>query len=109
MTATAKLENAAVKMANGKMNIDLDLLRQGNRSIYGDLDFICTSGSEEKVIRQVRGIAIYTDVGIRHLKYDFPQSEVGGNCSSLRIVYTSDKDDPLFRGNVIAETKASVQ
>ena len=106
MTATAKLENAALKSAGGKQEISFDLLRQGNRSIYGDLDFICTSGAEEKVLRQVRGIAIYTDVEKRSLKYDFP---AGSACSAMRVVYTADKDDPLFKGNVIAQTTAAAR
>lgn len=107
MSATAKLENAAVTQANGKLNVSLDLSRQGNRSVYGDFDFICTSGAEERVIHQIRGIAIYPDVEKRSLKYSF--ADASGSCSALRIVYTSDKDDPLFKGNAIAQTSATVQ
>ncbi len=103
MTATAKLENATLKTLNGKMNITMDLTRQGNRSVYGDLDFICTSGAEEAVVRQVRGIAIYTEVEKRTLEYNFPVGATGA-CTAMRIVYTADKDDPLFKGNVIAQT-----
>lgn len=101
MTATAAIENATLRRAGDKLAVELTLTRQGNRSIYGDFDFIC-AGAEERVVRQVRGIAIYTDVPSRKLNFSFPAPETGG-CSSMRIVYTADRDDPLFKGNVIAQ------
>lgn len=110
LTGTAKLENATMRYADGKMNITVDLHRQGNRSIYGDVDFICGAGTGEKAIHQVRGIAIYPEIEKRNFKFSFPISAENANaCSSLRLVYTADKEDPLFKGNVIAQTTVSAQ
>lgn len=109
MTATAKFESAAARQADGKLKIDLVISRQGNRSLYGDLDFICTGG-EEKVLRQVRGIAIYPELAQRKFNFSFPLPKEGmAGCSAMRIVYTADKEDPLFKGNVIAQTSANLQ
>lgn len=109
MTATAKFESASARQADGKLKIDLVLSRQGNRSLYGDLDFICTGG-EEKVIRQMRGIAIYPELTQRRFNFTFSLPKEGlPGCPAMRIVYTADKEDPLFKGNVIAQTNTNIQ
>ena len=108
LDASASISDAVLKKTGDGLNVTFTLNREGNRSIYGDFDFVCADGAQEVVLRQVRGIAVYMEIGRRFLNYDLPLSESGlSDCNNVKISYRSDPDDPQFEGKVLAEASVS--
>lgn len=110
LTASGSITDVKFTQRDQKLRVDLVLNREGNRSIYGDFDFICTAGGEDKVVHQVRGIAVYNEASKRALDFDFNIPKEGaGICKTLRVTYTADTKDALFAGKKIAEATATLQ
>lgn len=104
LDATASISDVKTENIQGGLKIAFALNREGNRSIYGDFDFMCADGAQEIMLRQVRGVAVYTEISRRFVKYEIPfnQSTVS-DCKNIKITYRSDPDDPQFQGKVLAE------
>lgn len=103
LKAAGSIADAAVAGDTGQKILKYTLLREGGRSLYGDMEITCASAKGEIVLQQIRGIAVYTEVGKRlmaHKLKDFPE----GGCSALHMKYRADEEDPLFKGGVIAES-----
>lgn len=100
----------AVRHSDG-IKVSLILQREGNRSLYGDFEFACVAGGSDVVLRQSRGIAVYEEVARRMLSFDIQNraNEAVKGCSRLAVRYRSEGEDPLFKGDVIAQTIVTVQ
>ncbi|MGZ9097425.1 MAG: fimbrial biogenesis chaperone [Micavibrio sp.] len=110
LTASGSISDLKFTQRDQKLRVDLTLNREGNRSIYGDFDFICTGGAEEKIVHQVRGIALYTETASRKLDFSFNVPNEGvGICKTLRVTYSADAKDEFFSGKKIAEGTATLQ
>ncbi|MCB9989683.1 MAG: molecular chaperone [Rhodospirillales bacterium] len=109
LKASVSFSDVSAKATAEGAEVNFTLNRTGNRSTYGDLDFVCIGGGEEIVAHQVRGIAIYTDVERRIMKFkvEYPEASKG-SCSKMHVTYRADEDDELFRGSVMAETDVTV-
>lgn len=94
------------KPGKDELRISFVLNRKGSRSIYGDFDFTCLSGADKAVLRQVRGISVYTEVDKRALSYELPLTADQTACDSVAITYRADTADPDFSGKVMAESSA---
>lgn len=106
MTVSGRIDNARVATEGERPVVRYTLHREGNRSLYGDIEVTCRSGGEEIVATSVRGIAVYTEVDKRRMTHplrSFPQ----GGCSDMKITYTATEDDPLYKGGLIAEASVS--
>ncbi len=103
MEIAGSLSNLDLTDTGQGLNLALTINRQGNRSLYGDLDFVCLDGGEYTA-KQVLGIAIYPEVEKRHMNFNFPYPEEGGasRCSTMRVDYKAETDDPYYKGRVIA-------
>ena len=107
LSATAKIEKARIVTEDGKQYLDYDLLREGNRSVYGDMEISCVGGGEPTILQQIRGIAVYTEVTRRTMRHALNALPDGG-CGKIHIKYTADQEDQLFRGAVLAEADAAL-
>lgn len=103
-----KLENARINPAtenNPKPSISVNMLRNGNQSIYGDFRAIFTpnDGSDPIVIALVNGVAVYTPNSLR--QFAIPLSiplETPLKEGKVRILFLeSGKDE---KTGLIAET-----
>lgn len=65
LQATASIANVALTKNNGKPAISLELARNGDRSIFGDVK-VWKAGHKDPIALQ-RGVAVYTEVGTRKL------------------------------------------
>lgn len=103
LSASASITNLQMAIAGGSLQVTFDLNREGNRSLYGDMDFVCVGGGET-VVKQLKGIAVYTEITKRHMKFDIPLPEGGaGACQQVKVKYTAEKEDTLFKGRIMAE------
>jgi P pilus assembly chaperone PapD len=77
--------------------IQMDLVRKGANSVYGDIEVYVGKGPQEKLVTLVRGVAVYPEIGRRTvtapLSEDVPANE------PMRIVY---KDDDTRHGVTLA-------
>ena len=108
LQSTASITDAKITRTAEGVKLSFNLNREGNRSIYGDFDFTCNAGGEELVLKQVRGIAVYTEVGSRALEFDIPMAENrAANCAAINITYRADPNDPDAIAQTIAQATAT--
>ncbi len=106
MEVSGRIENARLETKKDKPAVSYMLHRQGNRSLYGDIEITCRSGGEEIVAAAVRGIAVYAEVDKRQVTNVLSSMPANG-CSDMKIVYKANEDDPFYKGGVIAEASVS--
>lgn len=109
LSAQAGLEDAKLVRAGETLNVSFRLTREGNRSLYGDLDFICQSGGADFVLRQVRGIAVYPEVSQRYFDFEIPlETAESKSCSNVEIIYKADPEDSGADSGILARAQASL-
>jgi hypothetical protein len=97
LSATAGIVNGAAQRKGAGATVNFTLTRDGTRSLYGDFDFTCGAA----VVHQVRGLAVYTEVAKRNLKFDI--RSVPADCSTIDVVYKAPEDDLQFAGGTMAQ------
>ncbi len=108
LTAEANLTNARLYTKEGVMHTSFTLNREGTKSLYGDLDLVCVDGGQDVVLKQVKGLAVYTEINKRNFDYEVPFDAVEINsCQNVKILFKADVEDPQLKGAVMAETTAS--
>lgn len=85
LTATANIENLVVSQTQGFVNAAFTIRRIGNRSLYGDIDFVCNNGGY--LLHTVKGIALYDEVGLRNFNMKIEKELDEGSCDSLTVQY----------------------
>lgn len=65
LQAKVGIANVALTKVDGKPAVSLDLVRNGDRSVYGDIR-VTKAGIKDPIAYQ-KGVAVYTEVGQRHL------------------------------------------
>lgn len=103
----ATITDAKLARNEKGLNVSFNLNRTGNRSIYGDFDFVCTDQGKDLVMQQVRGIAVYNEIQHRKMRFNLVGSETINTCKNVKIVYRADPNDANFRGKTLAEASAS--
>lgn len=72
--------------------VQLDLVRLGANSVYGDVEVYAGSGPAERLVTVVRGVAVYPEIERRRVVA--PLAEALPSEAALRIVYKDDDTDP---------------
>ena len=110
LDATAEIKNLAFKNKGDHIEATFVLGRTGNRSVYGDLDFVCNMGqSNEYLIKFLRGISVYTDVPYRNMVMKVLPKEGKAACNNITLRYTETDG---FKGDaisILSEVSAPVQ
>ena len=110
LSASARITGATLSRAEGGASVGFTLHREGTRSLYGDLNVICTAGSQEYVASEVRGIAVYTEVQKRIFDYEIKiPAERANDCRRVRIEYVADNDDSQYGGQTMASATAELK
>ncbi|MCB1532181.1 MAG: hypothetical protein KDJ35_04850 [Alphaproteobacteria bacterium] len=109
LQASASISDAKLTRTGGGLKASFVLNREGNESIYGDFDFICTDSGQNKVLKQVRGISVYPEISKRYLDFDIGLGpETATSCNSVNILYRADPDDPEFKGKTLAQSTVTL-
>jgi hypothetical protein len=109
LSVTTEMTNAIARESGDKININFDILRQGERSTYGDIDLFCNPGSGGYSLRSTKGVAIYTEIDRKVFSYSIPKPEGEAPCNEVLIRYTQTDGydgDPV---TVLSETLIPVQ
>ncbi|MEX2365614.1 MAG: molecular chaperone, partial [Pseudohongiellaceae bacterium] len=107
--AEVSLSNLAIDQPSANQTIlSVQINRQGNQSVYGDLAVSFTpEGGKEQVIARANGLAVYAPNSHRRINLNLTTPE-GGSLSGGRInvVYRQQAEQG---GAVLAETAARVR
>jgi P pilus assembly chaperone PapD len=72
--------------------IQLDLVRLGANSVYGDVQIYAGQGARERLVTAVRGVAVYPEIDRRTVVAPLTEALSAGE--PLRIVYVDDDAQP---------------
>jgi len=101
LQATAGISNVALQRSDGKSTIDLDLTRSGSRSTFGEVR-VLKAGVKDPIAIQ-KGVAVYTEIGTRHLSIPVDDTYRGEIAGPVTVQYIETYQD----GNEkLAETQA---
>lgn len=100
--AEGHIGNTLLKREEGNDQITVELLREGNASIYGDLEAVWTTSKGDKIeLGVVRGIAVYNPYPRRRFTMTLQLPEkLALSGGSINIVYRDTET-----GDVIAEAR----
>ncbi|MEM7680091.1 MAG: hypothetical protein AAF182_03715 [Pseudomonadota bacterium] len=101
LNVETSISDISAKRNSNGLTVGFTLNRTGNRSIYGDVDFVCTD--IDTVIHQVKGIAVYRETARRNMDFEVPGTTDALACSNLKVVYRADPNDRDFPSEVLAE------
>jgi P pilus assembly chaperone PapD len=101
LQATAGIANVHIESKSGAPAIGLDLTRQGSRSTYGEVR-VLKAGVRDPIAIQ-KGVAIYTEIGKRHVSVVIPENERSAASGPVTVQYLETYDDGT---HLLAETQA---
>ena len=108
LRATASIANMQAAESAGFVTVNYSLLREGDRSLYGDVDFICNIGAGEFVLKETHGIAIYAETPQRDFKIRIEKDAGQPRCSTLTVRYTETDGFVGKKLDVLAEGSVQV-
>ena len=101
LEATAAISNVELEKKDGKPEVALDLSRSGTRSTFGDVR-IFKAGVKNPIALQ-KAVAIYTEIGTRHLTIPIDDSYKGAVAGPVTVQYVETYEDGTQK---LAETQA---
>ena len=101
LEVTAGIADVHLETRNGKPAVALDLTRSGSRSTFGEVR-VLKPGVKDPVAVQ-KAVAVYTDVGRRHVEVPISASFTGDARGPVTVQYVETFDDG---SHVLAETQA---
>lgn len=100
LTAEVAISNLKATRSGNKVDVSFNLERKGERSVYGDFQFIC----DGSIAKEIRGIAVYTEISRRLMNFNINLTEKNiSSCNQLTVKYTAPEEDTLFKGDLMAE------
>jgi hypothetical protein len=101
LQATAGIADVRLEKRDGGDAIGLELTRKGSRSTYGEIR-VLKAGVKEPIAIQ-RGVAVYTEVGKRHVSVPIQQDYRGIASGPVTVEYLESTDNGA---RLIAQTQA---
>ncbi len=109
LTATAEIQNLNVTQTPGFIDVSFYVARIGDKSIYGDMDYICNAGgSGEYIIRNSKGNAVYTEVAGRRFNLRIEKQQDKPACNTMTVRYIETDKFMGAGSDVLAEATSSV-
>ena len=101
LEAKAAIANVRLDKTSGKPLVDLDLSRSGTRSTFGEVR-VLKPGIKNPIAIQ-RAVAVYKEIGVRHLSVPVDESFQGDPAGPVTVQYVETFDDG---SHVLAQTDA---
>jgi hypothetical protein len=101
LQATAAIADVHLDQKQGSAFVDLDVVRNGTRSIYGEIR-VLKAGLKDPIAVQ-KGIAVYTEVGKRHVSIPVQEKYKNDASGPVTVQYVETFDEG---SHVLAETQA---
>ena len=101
LQAAAGIANVHLDKKPGGAAVDFDITRTGSRSTYGEVR-VLKAGVKDP-IAAVKGIAVYTEIGTRHVTVPVADSFKGDLSGPVTVEYIETTDDG---SHLLAQTQA---
>jgi P pilus assembly chaperone PapD len=101
LQAKVGIANVQLTSQEGKPAISLDLTRAGDRSVFGDVR-VFKAGIKDPIAVQ-RGVAVYTEIGTRHLVIPLQPDHAGAASGPVTVDFVETSDSGPVS---MAETKS---
>ena len=101
LEASAGIANVQLERRDGGAAVGLDLTRTGTRSTYGEVR-VLKAGVKDPIALQ-KGVAIYTEVGRRHVSLPLAEAYKTGVTGPVTVEYIETFDDGT---HLLAQTQA---
>lgn len=89
LEASMSIVDTSARASGGFIAVDYTLQREGSRSTYGDVDYICNPGAgDEYFLKSARGVAVYTDTARRHFNLRIEKMADKPACRTLSVTYS---------------------
>lgn len=109
LDANVTMMNLQASGTKGFVTASFSLLREGQKSVYGDLDYICNPGASQYILRTTRGIAIYPEINKRNFNLRIERLFDQPHCSTLAVQYTATTGFKGKRTEILAEGITSIK
>lgn len=100
----AGISGARIEGGEGNKAVVVDVTRQGQRSVYGDIEV--ERAGEKEPIAEIRGVALYTEVNNRSIRIPVRGDYRGPLSGPVKITYRAHSNEG---GGVIAEASTVLQ
>jgi P pilus assembly chaperone PapD len=104
LEASAGIANVQLEKKDGAPAIGLDLTRQGTRSTYGEVRVLKAGYKDPIAI--MKGVAVYTEVGKRHVSLAIPEASKAAANGQVTVEYLETYDDG---SHLLAQTQAMLR
>src|SRR4051794_7864530 len=101
LEASAGIANVSLEKKGGETAVGFDISRNGKRSTYGEVR-VLKAGVKDPIAMQ-KGIAVYTEIGKRHVSVPIADSFKAAASGPVTVAYIETYDDGR---QTIAETQA---
>lgn len=93
LDATVDFTDFSATQTPGFIQGSYKLLRGGDRSVYGDIEYICNQGSSSAyILRQPSGYAVYTEVSYRNMDFKFERPQNTPSCQTLTLKFIESEE-----------------
>ena len=103
LQATASIANMSATESGGFVTVGFSLLREGDKSLYGDIDYTCNPGIGAYNLRTTKGIAVYTELNQRNFNLRIEKRPDQPRCNTLAITFTQIDGFDGEKGQILAE------
>ena len=107
--ATASVANLNAAHNGGFIDVSYSLLREGQNSVYGEVEYICNPDSTPYTLKLTRGVAIYPEVTQRNFNFRIPKLEGVPACSNLAVSFVEAQGFAGERGQILAQAKTQIK
>lgn len=101
LQVSAGIADVHLEQKGNEPRVALDLVRQGSRSTYGEVRVLKTGIKDP--IADVKGVAVYTEVGKRHVSIPIPENHRADATGQVTVEYIETYDDGT---HLLAQTQA---
>lgn len=108
LEASVSIQNLQASESSGFVTVSFSLIREGNKSVYGDLEYICNAGAGEYLLKRTKGIAVYTELNQRNFNLRIEKNPDNPGCNSLAITYSLTNEFNGKDHELAAEAKVQV-
>ena len=107
--ATANIQDLSAVSQGDTILTRFALAREGEKSTYGDLDYICNPEGDWYLLKFTRGVSVYAETPLRRITIKIPKKQNKPACTTLAVRYTEVDGFAGEMIGVLAEATTRVQ
>ncbi len=109
LSATVSFEEVSAADRGGKIDIDFSLVREGERSIYGDIILTCNPGVGGYELETKRGLAMYAEASKRNFSVSVDKQPDKAGCGEIGLSFVEKAGPTDEVLGVVATSLTSVK